>query len=209
MTCSRTPELGGYVLGALSPDERRRVEQHVAGCRTCATELAELRPLPPLLDRVHPEDLASVRVTPSPELFDRVAAAVRRRPERRTTRTRVWLAAAAVAVVLGAGAGGAVWALRDEDRTWTASSGRFQLTVTASAAGKGSALDITVAGLAVGQVCALVVVDREGDRHPAGEWTASRPGEASWRGWTEVAPSSLSEILLLGDDGRPLVRVDV
>jgi anti-sigma factor RsiW len=208
VTCPEAPELGSYVVGALSPDERRRVEQHVAGCASCAAELAELERLPALLDRVRPEDLDPVPVTPSPELFDRVAAAVQLRPARGRGRPRLWLAAAAVAVVLGAGAGAAAW-WPDDGRTWTASTGQLRLTVTASEARDGSALDITVAGLRVGQECALVVVDREGNRHPAGEWTATRTGESSWRGWTAVAPSSLSEIVLVGDDGRALVRVDV
>ena len=69
------------------------------------------------------------------------------------------------------------------------------------------ALDVTVAGLAYGQECELVVVDREGDRHPAGEWTATYSGEATWEGWSAVAPSSLAEIVLLDDAGRELVRV--
>ena len=207
MTCPETPELGVYVLGALPADERARFEEHLARCPACAAELAELEALPALLGRVRPEDLEPVRVTPSPELFDRVAAAAQVRPAHRTR--RLVLAAAAVVVLGGgAGAGAAVWWPDDEGGTWTASSGGLQLTVSASEARDGSALDVTVAGLPAGQDCELVVVDREGDRHAAGEWSATYAGEASWRGWTTVEPASLAEILLLAEDGRELARIE-
>ena len=209
MICREAPELGAYVLGALDPEGRRRVGEHAAGCAECAAELAGFRRLPALLDRVPAEDLEPVLVTPSPELFDRVAAAVQVRPAPARPVRRLLLAAAAAVVVLAAGAGITVWLQNDQGRTWTASAGGIQLAVTASEARDGSALDVTVAGLEVGQDCRLVVLDREGDRHPAGEWTVKYAGAASWRGWTAVAPSSLSEIVLLGDDGRELVRVRV
>lgn len=45
-------ELGGYVLGGLEPHERRAVEQHVASCGRCRTELAELAEMPALLATV-------------------------------------------------------------------------------------------------------------------------------------------------------------
>lgn len=208
MTCPQAPELGVYVLDALSPDERARFEEHLARCPECAAELAELETLPALLGRVRPEDLEPVRVTPSPGLYDRVAAAARVRPAHRTR--RLVLAAAAVVVLGGAaGAGAAVWSQDDDGGgTWTASSGGLQLTVSASEARDGSALDVTVVGLPAGQDCELVVVDREGDRHAAGEWSATYSGEASWSGWTTVEPSSLAEIVLLGEDGRELARIE-
>jgi anti-sigma factor RsiW len=197
-------DLGAYVLGALDDDERRRVEEHVRACPSCAAELAELEGLPALLARVRPEDVEPVRVAPSPGLFDRVAEAAQVRPVHRTR--RLVLAAAAAAAVLGAGV---VWSQDDGGGTWTASSGQLELTVSAREAREGSALDITVAGLPAGQDCELVVVDREGDRHPAGEWSATYSGKASWSGWTTVAPSSLSEIVLLAEDGRELVRLAI
>ena len=52
VTCPVTTELGAYVLGALEPAERRQVEGHLGDCPACAAELAELEPLPALLDRV-------------------------------------------------------------------------------------------------------------------------------------------------------------
>jgi hypothetical protein len=203
VTCPQAPELGAYVLDALPPDERRRVAEHVERCPECAAELAGLAGLPALLAHVRPEDLLSGHVAPSPGLFDRIAEAARVRPVRRRRRLLVAAAAAAL-VVIGAVT---VRALDDDPRTWTATSGQVQLSVTAEEARSGSALDVMVGGLSYGQQCELVVVDREGDHHSAGTWTASYSGDVSWEGWSAVAPSSLAEILLLDEDGRELARV--
>jgi anti-sigma factor RsiW len=146
MTCPVTADVGAYVLGVLDADERRQVEEHVAACEVCAAELAELRGLPRLLE--------PVEATPSPELFERVAAAAR---APRARRTRRLLVAAAVVAVLGAGIGAAVWQAGNADRTWSASADGVELTVTASEARDGSALDITVDGLEPGGRCRIVV----------------------------------------------------
>lgn len=204
MSCPVAPELGAYVLGALPPDERRQVEEHAAGCPSCAAELAELGVLPALLDRVTPEDLQPVAVASSPELFDRVVAAAAVRPDPR--RRRLLLAAAAAVLVL-LGAGGVVWAQQGGPETYSASAGSVQLTVTPVEAGNGSALDVTVAGLSSGQTCRLVAVDRDGERHPAGEWVVSYEGEGRFRGWTDLEPDDLAAVVLLGEGGEELVRV--
>ena len=49
-------ELGVYVLGALQPAERSRVEHHLAVCATCRNEVASLAALPPLLGRLPATD---------------------------------------------------------------------------------------------------------------------------------------------------------
>lgn len=207
MTCPVTLELGAYVLGALDPRERREVEEHVAGCPVCAAELNEIESLPALLDRVPPADLEPVAVAPSPEFLDRVVAAADLRPAR--SRGRVLLVAAALVAVLGLGAG-VTWRLTgDDDRTRTAVAGPVQATVTATAEGDGSALDVTVAGLGAGELCTMVVVDDDGDRHPAGEWPASPEGDGRWVGWAPVDLGSLDEVVLLGEGGRELVRLDL
>jgi hypothetical protein len=47
-----------YVLGALSPAERRDFEMHLAGCPPCQAAVAELAGLPGLLAQVSPADAA-------------------------------------------------------------------------------------------------------------------------------------------------------
>jgi anti-sigma factor RsiW len=236
VTCPHAAaDLGAYVLGALDPEERRRVEEHVAVCPVCAAELAEFRSLPALLDRVRPEDLRPVTVEPSPDLFARVSAAAgvtgRRRvrlsrvrgprtrgartrgprargPRTGRSRARIWaLAAAAVLAVLGAGVGVVVWGSDAADQSSTASAGPVHATVTAIPAQEGLALDVTVAGLRPGETCRLVAVDRDGGRHPAGEWPVSGEGDGRWRGWADLDRGALTAVVLLGDGGRELVRV--
>jgi anti-sigma factor RsiW len=207
VTCPATAtDLGAYVLGALEPGERRRVEEHLSGCPACAAELAEFRALPGLLDRVCPGDLRPLAVTPSPELFTRMSAAAE--SSRTRVRSRAWaLLAAAVLAVVGIGTGVTVWVTGAGEQSVTASAGPVQATVTASTVDDGSALDVTVAGLHPGETCRLVAVDRDGIRHPAGEWPASAAGDGRWRGWADVDRGALAEVVLLGDGGRELVRV--
>ena len=200
MSCERAPSfLGAYVLGALERDERRAAERHLADCPACAAELEAFRGLTAQLDRVPAEEVTADPVTPSPELFGRVAAEVRRPARRRA------LAVAVAGVVLVGG--GATWAaVRETGQVHTATADGVRMSVTAEEREEGSALDVTVEGLPAKVECRLVVVDEDGDRHEAGDWT-TYGGEVSYRMWTEVPPDEVADVRLLGSDGDELVRV--
>jgi predicted lipoprotein with Yx(FWY)xxD motif len=107
------PELGVYVLGAISPVDRAKLMRHLASCPACRDELAGLAALPSLLrrvpagtsadpagDRPAPQDPAALAVLQQ-EMTGRIA---RHRRHRRRQ-------AAAVFAVLAAAAG-AGWAAR-------------------------------------------------------------------------------------------------
>src|SRR5215204_2981775 len=47
-----------YVLGALSPAERREFEEHLASCPSCKAEVSELAAIPGLLAQLSPDDAA-------------------------------------------------------------------------------------------------------------------------------------------------------
>lgn len=208
MTCPETPTASGaYVLGALTPDERRRFEEHLDGCALCTAELAELAGIPALLDRLRPEDLQPVAVTPSPELFDRVSAAARATASPAPRRRRWLLAAAAVLVLLGAGTGVVVWANGPDGGPVSATAGPVRVILDADAQGEGTVLDITVSGLRPGETCRLVAVDSDGGRHPAGEWSVSDDGDGRWRGWADVEREDLREVVVYGENDRELVRL--
>jgi anti-sigma factor RsiW len=208
VTCTDVA-VGAYALGALEPAERADVERHLRQCSSCAAEAAQFAALPPLLALVPPEDLDAEPVEPSPGLFERMAAAAsaeNRAPKRASTGRRL-LVAALVAGVLGIGGTTAWWVARAPETAHTAVAGAVHLTVTADPQSDGTVLDVAVAGVAPGEDCRLVVVDRAGVRHQAGSWTASYAGRATFRGWTAVSRSDVRDVVLVGTDGGDLVRV--
>ena len=82
-------DLGGYVLGALEPDEAARVRAHLDSCPGCAAAYRELARLPELLDLSAGLEPAALR--PPPGLEERLLDEVAReseRPRRRLPRPR-------------------------------------------------------------------------------------------------------------------------
>src|SRR5688572_30230941 len=49
------PDLGGYLLGALTPEETQEFSRHLASCPACRAEVAELSGLPAVLDLAVPQ----------------------------------------------------------------------------------------------------------------------------------------------------------
>jgi hypothetical protein len=108
-------ELGGYVLGALEPEEEAAVREHLSRCAECADEHAALAGLPRLLELAGPIAEAG---PPAPALEERVLDAIagerphrvrRRRLPRPRARVLLPVAAAlatvAVALVIALGGG--------------------------------------------------------------------------------------------------------
>jgi hypothetical protein len=101
MSCAFGHDDGAYVLGALSPADRKAFEDHLSTCADCQRAVRELAGLPGLLARVD----ASVLESPADE--EPVPAGVLpalMREVRRDRLRRTWLAvgsAAAAAVVVG------------------------------------------------------------------------------------------------------------
>jgi hypothetical protein len=58
-------DLAGYVLGGLTVAEQRAVEDHLAGCAACRAELADLEPLPVLLELARPDPTEPPTAPPS------------------------------------------------------------------------------------------------------------------------------------------------
>jgi anti-sigma-K factor RskA len=93
---------GSYVLGSLSPADRREFEAHLDSCEHCSRAVRDLAGLPGLLGRIGPEVFDEQEPEPVPEtLLPRLSRAVRRRQQRRTWLTAGIAAAAAVAVTAG------------------------------------------------------------------------------------------------------------
>ncbi|MGY1771836.1 anti-sigma factor family protein [Blastococcus sp. SYSU D00813] len=205
-------DLGAYVLGALPPDDRRRVDAHLGGCAACRAELAEFQALTPLLSRLDEADLSGPQALPPPDLYERVRAAVdeQTRPAR-LRRRRLLIAAAALLLVVASAVVWVVLATRPADgpATHTAVAGPVRISVVATGEPGGTDLDVTVAGLASYTECRLLVVDRDGGWHPAGEWAATYDGEGWFRGWTDVEREALAAVVLRDGSGEELIRVPV
>ncbi len=87
--------LGPYVLGALEPEERLEVEDHLQVCARCTEEAQELR-----LTHDRLMDLASITETPPVGLKERVMERVPRRERRRVPLAVVAAAVLCVLAVL-------------------------------------------------------------------------------------------------------------
>ncbi|WP_067813536.1 zf-HC2 domain-containing protein [Actinomadura kijaniata] len=101
--------LGVYVLGAIDPAERSRVEAHLAECPACRDEVAALAALPALLGRVDERQIEEM-AGPPPELLESLLAEAAAE-ERRRRRALPWIplaVAACVLLVVGALFGGFV-----------------------------------------------------------------------------------------------------
>lgn len=115
--------LGVYVLGAIEPAERARLEAHLESCPACRDELAGLAGLPALLGRVDEAQVTEL-AGPDPELLEGLLAraAAERRPAwgRRLGGGGSWAplaAAACLLLVVGALFGGLLTGIGRDDRT--------------------------------------------------------------------------------------------
>jgi Putative zinc-finger len=125
-----------YVLGALSPAERREFEEHVATCPHCQTAVSELAAIPGLLAQVSPADAAMlalaaenqvehgetatsdaetelVETGPPPSLLPKIIKTARHR-RRKMVAAVAGIAAAALLVIGGIGVATGLIPLRPE-----------------------------------------------------------------------------------------------
>ena len=102
MNNCETDILSLYLDGDLTPEERERVDLHLAGCAECRGLLAELAAVMETA-----AELPSVDSAPSADLWAGVAA--RTRPAANRGISLSWMQAVAAGLVLAAMSGGAVW----------------------------------------------------------------------------------------------------
>ncbi|WP_229866733.1 anti-sigma factor family protein [Sinomonas cellulolyticus] len=214
-------DLGAYVLGALTPEETRAVEGHLAVCAECRAELASLETLPALLDAVpgaRAEEIAlrgSHSREPAPgalprELLARVA-------RRRRARTAGWagaLAAAAAAFfvagaalgpVLGPGHGPAAQPSPSTTASASAQTPSQTLTLTSADGAHvdlalvhkawGTELDLTCRGMPSGGVFTVWVVGSDGAAQQAASWSSGGySSRAVLTGATSIQLASIRSI---------------
>jgi len=192
MTCAHfRDELGGYLLGALEPDERDAVAAHLAACPACAAEHARLAGLPALLARAEGLEIPAPPVAVEERLLDQVARErglkrlVRRRGRPQLTRGRAAIAAALAGAALGAGA--TALALTGGDDPAPAARYALALTGTEGASARaelepgrgGTEVHLWVKGLPPGAEAVYEVrCERSGWSASAGTFRADARGHA-------------------------------
>ncbi len=215
------PLLGAAVLGLADPSERRAVETHVTSCSDCAAIRAELIPLPDLLGSVDASDVAD-DLPPLPaallrRTLDQVAEADRAAATRHRTRRLRLSSAAAVAslaatavIVLGpwngtpdtgGGARRVVAAVSDPT---TDIRGSFVIT----AVDTGSQVRVSLSGVRPGERCRLLAVATSGEPEVAATWVARYDGTAVVTGNTGLAPTDITGLQVVTEQGRTLLRAN-
>lgn len=179
-----------YVLGALSPEERRLFEEHLEGCAECRAAVGELAGMPALLSRAEPPVLA-----PTPASTDEESA----RPASRSGRsslavlahrvhrrrlTRRWVAAAASVLAAAAIAAAVVLPAQlnaPDTRITLAQTVQSPITATVSLTSKpwGTEIGMTCGYTytpgtegAGSRSYALYVTDAAGDATRVASWSA-------------------------------------
>ncbi|HZV26137.1 MAG TPA: anti-sigma factor [Acidothermaceae bacterium] len=223
--------LGAYVLGALDPADRSRVDAHLGGCADCRDELASFAALPGLLGRVSRSEVESEPVDPGPQLLERLlgAAAAERRHDRRrrilTSIAAAVIALAAIGVSVGVGvthdhhpassATAPVPSGTPESFSATDPTTHVQATVTEWKKGWGASVEVSVVGVTAdlaGPSCQLIAVGPDGKTDVAASWAAPAAGysglsKVNASGSTALAAKDISAFKVVGSDGKTLVWV--
>lgn len=217
-----------YVLGALSPAERREFETHLESCERCRSAVAELTALPGLLGRLdaeraldlltteHGVDAASSPAPPPPA--DLVARIGHRETLRRRRRIRVLMGVAAAAVVAGAIAIPVTIANAPHPTLTTSLSkvvgSPLSADVKLTTVGWGTKVDMSCryGEAAAGTpedtrwTYALWVVARDGAASELSSWSAKSDSTVNLSAGTSVTVSQIAEVQVRGDDGTVLLE---
>lgn len=216
-----------YVLGALSPSERREFEAHMQACATCRAAVADLSGMPPLLAMV---DLADVQA------LDRDTAEPSLRPELReqllgqvrfARRRRRWVMTAAVGLAAALLAVGVVLVIRPETLGLQPAT---QQTVASLEMAKVSQTPINASitmadytwGTRIDMACSygdwgssdappqnlgMVVIGRDGSHDQIATWLGLSGATALPSGNTPMAKDEIAAVQLVSaDDGKVLLE---
>jgi anti-sigma-K factor RskA len=217
-----------YVLGALSPAERREFETHLESCERCRSSVAELTVIPGLLARLDSErafalldeqsgpDAAGLApIAPAPA--ELVARIERRQAVRRRRRIRVLVGLAAAAVVAGAIAIPVAITTAPHPTVTTALSrvvdSPLSADVKLTTVGWGTKVEMSCSygEAAKGTPAdtrwdyALWVVSRDGASSELSSWSAKSESTVNLTAGTSVAVDQIAQVQVRADDGTVLL----
>jgi anti-sigma factor RsiW len=199
-----------YVLGALSPDDRQRFEQHLRECERCAASVRELAGLPGLLARAEPPPASVDAGPPPPELLPAVLRRVRRGRRIRTAVTSV-SAAVAVSACVALGVVAAWPAPSPPPSVAMTALGQFPVRADArlDAFAWGTQVDMSCSytGGHSGGEYVLVAVARDGTETVLATWKAVPDNTAHLVIGTALKTSDLAALEVRLGSGRALLRL--
>lgn len=214
-----------YVLGALSPADRRSFESHLGTCPFCQDAVAELGGMPALLSQLDPEVVAGLDPTddglnaadaPSSASLPSLLATVRRRRRRAHLATAAAAAALAIGGFIGIGGHWSPTAPPPPSTVATLPMAQVHTallssTVSVSDENWGTLIRLQCVCLADSNAphdtLALVVVGRDGSRSQLASWVA-RPGHtATPAGSTAMPADQIGSVqVVAADSGEVLLQ---
>jgi anti-sigma-K factor RskA len=189
--------LGAYVLGGLDADERRQFEDHLRGCSRCRRDVADCAPLPALLAKVDPADLAA-------DTTDGGSGNTR----------RWWVAGAALAGAAAVAVGIAVVTIPGGTPTTTGTyaveeiAGEVSGMVTLTPKPWGTAVSLDVTKLPREGVFTLRTMDEHGRMEQAANWAAMPSGRGVVQGSTSIPMSQLRRLNVVDANNTVLATME-
>jgi hypothetical protein len=212
--------LGVYVLGAIDPAERSRLEGHLRDCPSCRDELAGMAGLPALLGRVSEPQIELEDGELLESLLARAAAEPRPVPVRPRRRRVVLLAlSVAAALLIGVILGGVFLGQEEPSTTKPVAAEQVDAVdpithvwakLHLTPKHWGTALEVEISGAPTKAICHMIAVGVDGQRDPAGSWkVVSTKDGYGYYGSTGIDRADLREIKIVTKDGKDLVTIPV
>jgi anti-sigma factor RsiW len=219
-----------YVLGSLSPADRREFEAHLSVCPSCTQAVAELSGMPALLSKLDSDTVAAINdgdhtTEAPPNLLPSLLWAVRQR--RRRSRLMTWSSGAAAAVLLAIGVFVSIPSLTGHSPASAppqasvsalpmAQVGTTLLASTVSLSSQQWGTNIALKFVCMAPVyahhdtVALVVVGRDGSRTQLATWVAIPGHTATPAGSVSIREDQIAAVqVVLADNGKVMLARSV
>jgi anti-sigma factor RsiW len=221
-------DIAGYLLKSLTPDETQRVEDHLAECAECRTEVDALREWTAALEAVPEAMTLDGPPDDADLLLQRTLREMRAESSgRRHRRTGVLVGAAAAVIAVAIGGGVLAGRSTAPDRPLAQpTAGPQASTVPGTRVGSvtdpatGAQMSVAlvpaagwvrvtarVGGIPSGERCELQVVGNNGKPVVAGSWLVS--GATTLNGSALIDPAQVTSVRVVNAAGKQYVSVPV